>query len=115
MPEAQFAGSAMIAPAEAHHFHLKDRWYLFDVEALTVLPSSESDGTILALARDGIARDALIREAKQQGVRGARRRVGELFEAGFLKVGNTCTDKAPLAAHAGYATFMVNVSQRCNL
>jgi len=39
-----------LRPIEHHHFHLRGRWLLFDVNGLRVVPSDAMDGVILRLA-----------------------------------------------------------------
>lgn len=102
---------------EHHLFKAKGRWLLFDVNALTVLPSTPLDGRILEAAAGPITRDALIDTVAATGTEreDVERRVTELIDHRFLLTPGETPDVAQLKAPTSYVTFMVNVSQRCNL
>jgi uncharacterized protein len=107
-----------LRPVEHHHFRIRDRWLLFDVNALTVLPSCAEDSRILEGAADSPTGHALIASLAQEHVlsaKAATRRVRTLLKHQFLLPPGRRRRLAPLAKPTSYATFMVNVSQRCNL
>src|SRR5262249_29997211 len=62
-------------------------------------------------------REELVREAVTHGAHSgeARRRVRKLIRHKFLLLPHEETQSARLGETTGYVTFMVNVSQRCNL
>lgn len=106
-----------LSPVEHHHFCVRERWLLFDVNALTVLPSSPLDKTILNLAIEGLNAQALAEKAAAQGTdrQDAAERVEVLVNNRFLLPPNEKPRLAKLRPPTAYATFMVNVAQRCNL
>lgn len=103
---------------EHHHFKTRGRWLLFDVNALTVVPSCAADKIILdAAAETPRSRAELIAEAAGRGIRRAEatRRLDALIDARLLLQPADTVRLAKLGRPTNYATFMVNVSQRCNL
>lgn len=110
-------GRTALRAVEYHHFAIDDRWLLFDVLALRVIPSCELDGKLLDLAREPQLRQELIDAAVAGGAdRGeARTRVRTLRRARFLLAPNEQPEIAELGSGTSYATFMINVAQRCNL
>ena len=110
--------SLTLRAVEYHHFLTRGRWLLFDVNALTVIPSGAVDGVILDCASGaGSSRQELIARAIDRGVdpAEARMRLRALVKARFLLRKDQSTAVAKLGQPSNYATFMVNVSQRCNL
>ena len=106
----------VVRAIEHHHFEIRNRWLLFDVNGLRVLPALEIDGRILDWARGGIARGALaaaVRSHSTGEVSGNR--VNELLASGFLVPDGEAAELAALGEPTNYGTFMINVSQRCNL
>jgi uncharacterized protein len=104
--------------AEHHHFQTRGRFLLFDVNALTVIPSCEADGVILDVASQAtLPRKELAARAIERGVepKQAAARLRALVAARFLLREDQRTLVAKLGQPSSYATFMVNVSQRCNL
>ncbi|MGH2198812.1 hypothetical protein ACQ1Z2_14805, partial [Enterococcus faecalis] len=54
---------------EHHHFQTRGRWLLFDVNALTVIPSAAADGIILQIAsQTPLSRRNIVAEAIDRGV-----------------------------------------------
>lgn len=102
---------------EYHHFEARGRWLLFDVNTLTVLPSCPLDGIILEAAGDGKDVHGIVQEVAATGAdrRTLTERVEMLIEHRFLLPPGETSRLAALRVPASYATFMVNVSQRCNL
>lgn len=102
---------------EHHHFQSRGRWYLFDVNALTVLPSCTLDRELLALAEEEMTAEALAERAMADGAEPAlaRERVAKLVEGRFLLPRGETPEMAQLREPSKHITFMVNVSQRCNL
>lgn len=101
---------------EYHHFIIRDRWLLFDVNGLTVVPSEEFDGHLLELARDGISTTALCAAAEAITADGkGMARIEDLWASGFLCAESQPIRLAELGKPTNYGTFMINVSQRCNL
>jgi uncharacterized protein len=110
--------SRALRAVEHHHFLMRERWLLFDVNALTVIPSSAADGVILGAASEAaLSRQQLIARAIDRGVEPAhaRARLRALTKARFLLRPDQRSVVAKLGQPTNYATFMVNVSQRCNL
>ena len=104
--------------AEHHHFRTRGRFLLFDVNALTVIPSCEADGVILDVASQAaLPSKELAGRAIERGVepKQAAARLRALVAARFLLREDQHTLTAKLGQPSSYATFMVNVSQRCNL
>lgn len=104
-------------PIESHHFESRGRWLLFDVNGLRVLDSSPLDGAILNAAADGLSRQQLGERLTSTGLDADQlsERVRVLAEEGFLLPEGESPQLAELRVPTQYATFMVNVSQRCNL
>lgn len=110
--------SAALRAVEHHHFASRGHWLLFDVNALRVLESCELDGVILAAAADApLEREILARRVADGGapVEDVLKRIDVLADARFLLEPGQQTIMAKLGEPTSYATFMVNVSQRCNL
>lgn len=111
------ASADPLRAVEYHHFEIEGRWLLFDVNALTVIPSCALDGAILEAARELVTPDRLVKSLEASGERVSRvhERIACLVDERFL----LGPQDAPRLAKAGeptsYATFMVNVAQRCNL
>jgi uncharacterized protein len=110
--------AAVLRAVEHHHFVAGERWLLFDVNALSVVPSSEVDGIILAAASHApSSRGDLVAHTANRGFerRVVEERIDVLIEKRFLLRPDEEPVLAKLGQATGYATFMVNVSQRCNL
>jgi uncharacterized protein len=104
--------------AEFHHYESRGRWLLFDVNALNVIASDPLDRTILELAAgSGIGRGALRLMLAERGVdeATAAARIDALVENRFLLPDGEQPQLAATRPPTAYATFMVNVAQRCNL
>lgn len=110
-------GNLLLYPAEHHFFKAGGRWLLFDVNALTVKDSCILDKKILDLSAGGVSADVIIQKLVADGkdVTLAHERVNALFLNRFLFMEGDKPVKAGLPVKSGYATFMVNVSQKCNL
>lgn len=104
-------------PVEHHAFQARGRDLLFDVNALTVLAAEPVDQRLLDFAAGGVSRDELVRRAESAGESRAliRRRLGALIRHRFLLPAGEAPRLAKLGTPTAYATFMVNVAQRCNL
>lgn len=104
-------------PVEYHHFQANGDWLLFDVNALTVLPSSPLDKTIFEQAADGVDVQQLVEKVVATGanLQDVAQRVETLIKYRFLLPPGEKPHLAKLGHPTAYATFMVNVSQRCNL
>ncbi|KZS75493.1 hypothetical protein A4G26_22305 [Mycobacterium kansasii] len=104
-------------PVEHHHFEIQGRWLLFDVNALTVIDSCPLDRVILDHATSSLSVEELVNvvDAEAASADEIAGRITTLVETGFLLPVDQEPVVAPLARPTGYATFMVNVSQRCNL
>jgi len=63
------AGRMPLRPVEYHHFQANGDWLLFDVNALTVLPSSPLDKTIFEQAADGVDVQQLVEKVVATGAR----------------------------------------------
>jgi uncharacterized protein len=108
----------LLRAVEHHHFEVRGRWLLFDVNALAVLPSCAVDGAILAAAADAPrsrAELAACAAGQSFALPNIEERINALVEAGFLLPPGEPVLMAKLGQPTSYATFMVNVSQRCNL
>jgi uncharacterized protein len=103
--------------AEHHHFSIGGRWLLFDAVALNASASCELDAVILQRAANGaVAKDLLDAARAAGGSPGeARRRLRFLRNLRFLLGPREQTVPVEVTQPADCATFMINVSQRCNL
>ncbi|HXZ00061.1 MAG TPA: radical SAM protein [Stellaceae bacterium] len=117
MPVRKLSSSDIYRAVEHHHFIARRKWLLFDVNGLRVMRSCRADGVILEAAASPIARAELVAQAVKRGFATAevRRRVAALIDARFLLLPDQTDIVAKLGQPTSYATFMVNVSQRCNL
>lgn len=117
MASKKRADNTLLRSAEHHHFHADGRWLLFDVQSLQVIPSCELDGRLLDLAREPTGRRDLLARAITEGVTRdeALERLRVLRRARFLLAPGESPRTAPLGKATNYATFMINVAQRCNL
>ena len=111
------SGRAALRAVEFHHFAIDDRWLLFDVHALHVIPSCELDGMLLELAREPRPRAEIVQAATARGMDRSEvvARIRELRRHRFLLAPHERVRAAELGSGTSYATFMVNVAQRCNL
>ena len=111
------AEPSVLKAAEHHHFKARGRWLLFDVNALTVMSSCELDRCILNHAAHGATKQQLVEAAVGEGATRSetRLRITALVRSRFLLPRDESPRLAKLGTPTGYATFMVNVSQRCNL
>jgi uncharacterized protein len=106
-----------LVAVEHHHYKIGERWFLFNVNALEVVPSVPEDRVVLAAANAGASRAELEAAAQLAGLTAkiAKQRVRNLMKHGFLVASGTPLQLAKSGHLTNYATFMVNVSQRCNL
>lgn len=104
-----------VRSVEHHHFRHRDRWLLFDVAALRVLASTANDAQILQSAASGVEFQQLVADASVLSPGTGAARVHALADAGFLVLDDDDIQLAELGDGTKYGTFMVNVSQRCNL
>lgn len=106
-----------LCPVEHHHFEVRGRWLLFDVNALTVLPSCPLDRVVLEVAAEGLDAEQIVEQVTKMGVDRSEvlERVRSLIEQRFLLPPGDMPNLAELRAPTSYTTFMINVSQRCNL
>lgn len=117
VPFARKPAAKLYKSIEYHCFECRGRWLLFDVNALTVLPSSPLDRVILEMAREPVTPTHLTDVVVATGPPRDQvaKRVRELLDQGFL----LGTDEIPTLAQVrppiSYITFMLNISQRCNL
>ncbi|QUL38773.1 radical SAM/SPASM domain-containing protein [Erythrobacter sp. JK5] len=113
--------TATLKPVAFHHFGSRGRHYLFDIDRVIAHDSNPEEGALLALARDGgpLSRDGLLERFCQTDAAIAADHAAEmidsLIERGLLVGPAEPIERAPIADASDYATFMVNVSQRCNL
>lgn len=104
-----------------HYFTSRGRHYLLDVERVVAHDSNEEEGALLSFARAAgpLSRDEYLRQfgeafgAIEPDV--AADLLDGLVERGLLIGSEETVERAPIAHVSDYATFMVNVSQRCNL
>jgi uncharacterized protein len=109
----------LLRAVEYHRFHSRRGWFLFDVNALTVLPSCPLDQVILesaatAKTSDQLTKDVLLLDSTARKAQ-IRRRIGILASHRFLIPQDESPRMAELREPGSYATFMINVAQRCNL
>lgn len=108
--------SDVVRSVEYHHFFIRNRWLLFDVNGLRVEQSEELDGRLLKAARAGISSTALCAFAEAIAGDGkGMARIEVLRSSGFLCAAPQLVPLAELGKPTNYSTFMINVSQRCNL
>lgn len=110
-------GDRAFFSVEYHHFRIGNEWLLLDVNALTVIRSCPLDAEILQAASDGRTLPQLVSAGSALGAdaRKWRERLGALMEHRFLLPAGEQPRLASLRPPTSYATFMINVSQRCNL
>src|SRR5262249_30435071 len=104
--------------AEYHFFHNAGRCFLFNVNSLAVLESCDLDEKILRVSKHAsLTAEQLIANTVAEGAnfRLAKGRVRRLIRHHFLLFPGEATQPAKPGETTGYVTFMVNVSQRCNL
>lgn len=106
----------MLRSVEFHHFFVQDRFLLFNVNELTVIPSETADRPILETINSCRSIEALVRTLSPSfGEANIRRRLRALRKHRFLLQEHEKPQFAQAGKPTEYATFMVNVSQRCNL
>lgn len=103
-----------------HHFTSRGRHYVLDIDRVEAHDSTAEEGVLLGIARDlGDPRlSDLIgkyRDASGLDTAEAAERINALLACGLLVRTGDPVVRAPIADATDYATFMVNVSQRCNL
>jgi uncharacterized protein len=108
--------SGMLAAAPHHRFEIDGIRYLFGTESLRVLREDACMRETMRCAASGIAPNVLMAALAARGfdAETSEDRVAQLRACGFLLE----RGRAPPALDAeqgGCVTFMVNVSQRCNL
>ncbi|MCA1749712.1 MAG: radical SAM protein [Parasphingopyxis sp.] len=107
--------------AACHHFESRGRYYLFDIDRVAAYDSNVGERAILALLADegplaaGELAARVARETPSLSAREAAILVENLSARGLLLAEDESVEPAPTADPSDYATFMVNVSQRCNL
>jgi len=82
---------------------------LFDVERMRVHTGTSDDMDVLSRARNPIPLEKLRKTINNPD------RLNELVTLEMIIPSSQTVEKAPVAKPTNYATFMVNVSQRCNL
>jgi uncharacterized protein len=98
-----------------HHFKLRDAYILFDVAALRVHRAVGLDRSILEFAKTPRPLSEIRSTDYGVPTEDAADRVDTLVASRFLLPVGLEPDLAPLPEPSDYATFMINVSQRCNL
>jgi len=106
----------MLAATPHHRFEINGIRYLFGTDNLRVAREDAWTREELRCAEGGIAQDVLVSELAGRGfdIKTSEDKVAQLRASGFL-IERGC---APIELEAGQGdcvTFMVNVSQRCNL
>jgi len=104
-------------PVNFHAFSSRGKHYLFDIDRVVAHDGHPADKAILRAASDTTSLDDIISAAAKTATdkKTLARRAEELVEIGLLVGPNEEVKRAPIADASDYATFMVNVSQRCNL
>lgn len=102
---------------EYHRFKSRGKWLLFQVSDFAVIDSVEEDVKILALAESGCSETQFRQYAVANGmdVEKVATRINILKQHNILINHQQPLPPPPLHPDSGYATFMVNVAQRCNL
>lgn len=116
-------GNAPYRATAFHHFKHDGAYILFDVDALRTYDSCLEDRAIMESAEtlatlDEIASivcKKLENVSWEDGAERVEARITELVANGLLLEEGQKPIRAPLAEPTEYATFMINVSQRCNL
>lgn len=111
---------APLRAAPHHRFTSRGAQYLLDIERVVAHDSCDADGPLLkAAATPGLTLAQIVAEAAGDAPAETRQafaaRAGELLAMGLIVEAGASIERAPIAAGSDYATFMVNVSQRCNL
>jgi uncharacterized protein len=94
-----------------------DKWFLFNVNSLNVVDSLTMDGKILEMARSGCRFADIVDSVVATGESRSqvRERLKTLVAHQFLLPPGRSSELAETRPATSYATFMVNVTQRCNL
>jgi uncharacterized protein len=108
---------ALLRAAEHHSFAIGGRELLFDVNALAVAESCELDRVLLDAAATPRPASELLARAAGGGfdARGMRIRLRVLRDLRFLLGADESPRRVRASDDTRYATFMINVAQRCNL
>src|SRR5512144_1165751 len=117
MQDDTSSGTPRLRSVEHHHFLAQGRWLLFDVNALTVLASSPLDRAILRRAAEEVDDEALVADliTKGEAIREVQERISVLARNRFLLPVGEEPEPTAVGSSSTYMTFMINVSQRCNL
>ena len=107
-------GDAVRFRAAEHRVCTGERDYLFGVRSLSVIPFERDDGEILAAANRPVTRYGLISRLAGK-VESVEERVARLVEQGFLQPESGAPPTAEQPPPSPSVTFMLVVSQRCNL
>lgn len=104
-------------PAEYHYFKFRNRCLLFNVNNLEILSASQLDKQLLESAVNGITFYQLIRKMEdcKVDIFMIQAHLKHLIEFEFLLPEGILPKKAKLGNQSLCATFMINVSQQCNL
>lgn len=115
MTASREAEDGLLKAVPHHCFESRGRHYLFDIERVVAHDGDPRDADILGWARQAgtFPVDRLLTERGTDPLGAAR--IAALREAGLIVPVDAAIDRAPIAGSSDYATFMVNVSQRCNL
>jgi uncharacterized protein len=121
LAEALQTAEGTLQAVQFHHFESRGHHYLLDIDRVAARSSCAEDGKILAGASGDtpLSRRELVARVcdADKALDPARvaDRIDALRESGMLLEAGESAERAPLAESTNYATFMVNVSQRCNL
>lgn len=110
------AGDDRVRARELHRFRYQDREYYFSTGTLAVCFVTQLTEQAVEVAKDYISLNKLRQKLKETGAKQTEIDdvLQDLITQGFLKHENASI--APLPTDSGPSvTFMVNVSQRCNL
>lgn len=113
-PSSGAAVAGRLRAAEHHLVHTHEGSYLFGVRSLAVIPCSRDDGEVLREARLPVARHRLVSKLADKIDR-VEQRVARLLSEGFLLPAADTPASAQRAPAGPSVTFMLVVSQRCNL
>jgi len=112
-----YSADTCLQSIEYHRFRIGIKWLLFDVNSLNVVDSVSTDHKILEVARNGARYVDIVDAVVLTGESRSRvtQRLRTMVSHGFLLPPGRPSLLAETRPPTNYATFMVNVTQRCNL
>lgn len=121
-PAGARAGPARRGPwraVEHHFFSSRGEHYLVDIERVAAHDGTGNDPYLLNAADGAASLEEIVLRAAAAGAGGPRSqllaRLRQLADLGMIVGADEAVERAPAPPPSDYATFMINVAQRCNL